>query len=856
MYRSEKETLLKICDTMHEIHGTLGTVNDKQELLAACQNGAIKIGESLEKEDKDRYKDTVHKLEDYCETVYMLNDKETVTPEDTAELDDIADDVSDVISSIKPRLKVAFFPYKAEMWDSLESFYLAAREDPECDAFLVPIPYYEYERESREAHVRYDFDRFPKDEDPVPYNTFDHTDGSIDIAYIHNPYDDHNLVTSVHPSYYSRELKKYVRKLIYTPYFVTAGFMADDQLNLPVYENADYIILQSEYAKRSCKGTYYYDRILPFGSSKFDMIINKCNKGVEMPEEWKEILGNRKTLMLNTSINDLLRSNEATISKLEYFFDLIKKNKDLAVIWRPHPLLESTFRSMRPEMLERYEKLKQSFIDEKVGVLDTTPEIANTVAIADGYIGAGASSVINLFGAAGKPVFIFNNTLREPVSREDRRKVPFQMDHFRGKLYLRPMNMNSIFTISLNDPEHELKYEGSIPDVQNWTFSLFGPFLVGDKLYFSPCFAEDAVSYDPVMKKIETLGSVGRRYDVRFSGPSSQMPVRKTVYFTPVNTKFLIMEYIPERKEWIYHQNCLAELHKGIAKPSYMSLLTGWSSWGKYTYCSTGICNRVLKLEQGSEKFEIFYLGKNELDTEMPLIITGASEEGLWFTCGGGETDIYMAPWDALNSRDTWKVYHMPDNMEFTHDDLNDPYGLIGGMYDFGKYMIVFPHRSPHLLKLSKETGEISFIAEDFFKDSDKKGIGYELKFSSIIAGGCPVGRDKYALQLSRDLRTAIIDLNDGSYEEFTPEIPEDVFDKLVPEDAGFFKGDVFDYFRMEESRLFPLENFLEVFAKGGYEKVREEQKKALSSLASNLDGTCGVKTHEYLKQVLEAEDR
>lgn len=33
-----------------------------------------------------------------------------------------------------------------------------------------------------------------------------------------------------------------------------------------------------------------------------------------------------------------------------------------------------------------------------------------------------------------------------------------------------------------------------------------------------------------------------------------------------------------------------------------------------------------------------------------------------------------------------------------------------------------------------------------------------------------------------------------------------------MPEDAGFFKGDVFDYFRMSESRLFPLENFLDEF--------------------------------------------
>ena len=55
----------------------------------------------------------------------------------------------------------------------------------------------------------------------------------------------------------------------------------------------------------------------------------------------------------------------------------------------------------------------------------------------------------------------------------------------------------------------------------------------------------------------------------------------------------------------------------------------------------------------------------------------------------------------------------------------------------------------------------------------------------------------------------------------------------------------------MSESRLFPLENFLDNFAENGYESVKTQQKEALATLASNLDGTCGVKTHEYLKNVI-----
>ena len=856
MYRNEKQSLADICDTLHEVHGALGGASpeERAELCDAAQQGAIHIGESLEKEDASAYADIVHRLEEYCESIYSLSSGEGISEETVSELEAAVDAVAEVIAGIKCRLKVVFFPYKAEMWDSLESFYLAAKEDPDCDAYLVPIPYYEFDKLGGKPKARYDIDRFPKDENPIPFNQFDHTDGSIDIAYIHNPYDDHNLVTSIHPAYYSRELKKHVRKLVYTPYFVTAGFVSDDQLQLPVYDNVDYVVLQSEYSKRSCKGVNYYDKILPFGSSKIDMIINKCRKGVEVPEEWQEIIGGKRTLMLNTSINDLLNSNEATLSKLEYFFELISKDERLAVIWRPHPLLESTFKSMRPEMLERYERIKKRFIGEKLGVFDTTPDISDTVAIADGYIGSGASSVINLFGAAGKPCFIFNNSLRDPVSKGDRRVIQGYVEYCRGRLYIHPINMNAIFSLPVDELQSPLKYEGSIPDAPDWTNALQGPVELGGKLYFAPYFAEDAVRYDPVMKTVETLGSVGRQYDVRFSGIGTQWPKRKSLFFLPGNTKYLIMEYIPDRNEWIYHQECMAELHKGLEKPSFVGMLTGGASWDQKIYYSTAVCNRILKLEQGNGKYDIIHLGRPELTYELPVTIRGASREGLWLG-RMASSDIWLAPWDSLKDEKGWRVYHMPDEYEFVHDDYGDVIGAHGAMIDNGEDMIVFPHRSSHMMRLNKATGEIRYILEDIFRDTYKDGLGYELKRSAVCFGSCMIGGlEHWVLQRTRDLHMFLIDFRDDSYEEFVPEIPEEIFDKLVPEDAGFFKGDVFDYFRMQETRLFPLENFLDVFAKDGYEGVKVRQREALSTLASNLDGTCGIRTHEYLKSVIDKE--
>lgn len=858
MYRNEKRTLKEICDTLKEIHEALPGITDaaeRAELCGAAQQGAIKIGERLEEEDAEKYADTVRQLEEYCELIYRLSEKSEVTEEDLKVPEETVYRVGETISAIKCRIKIVFFPYKAEMWDSLESFFLAARDDPDCDAFLVPIPYFEFDKESNQMVSRYDGARFPASEDPIPYNKFDHTDGSIDIAYVHNPYDDRNLVTSIHPAYYSKELKKYVGKLIYTPYFVTNGLVSDEQKDLPVYQNMDYEIIQSEYSKKCCEGLYYYDKILPFGSSKLDLIINKCKQGVDMPEEWKETIGNRRTLMLNSSLNDLLYWNETALDKLEYFFELIKGNEKVAIIWRPHPLYESTLRSMRPELLPRYERIKQRFLDERIGVFDDNPDISDTVALADGYIGSGSSSVINLFAAAGKPVCIFNNMIREAVSKADRRVMLLTgMEYVRGRIYLHPQDINAIFSVPVDDLSSPLRYEGSVPDTVNWTYSLYGLARAGDKLYMAPMFAEDAVCYDPVLKNIETLGSVGRQYDVRYAGMPTPLPSRKSVYFFPSNIKYLIMEYVIGRQEWIYHSSGLVKLYEGLERPSHIGLLYGGATYDDRLYYSTALCNRVIKLTPGREDEDIILLGSPEFTTEIKIILKGASREGLWLIYAGSP-DLYLAPWESLQDRSKWRCYPMPEDYEYTHDDFGDVDGGQGGLIDHGKSMIIVPHRHPHMIKLDKESGGMTYMAEDFFKDSEKKGIEYQLKNQSICGPGFLMGKNKYCVQRMRDLHIAIINLDDGSFEEFVPEMPEDVFDRLVPEGAGFFKGDVYDYFRMQEKRLFPMENFLEVFARDGYRGIRVKQLEALSTLAANLDGTCGIKTHEFLKQKILEED-
>lgn len=58
-----------------------------------------------------------------------------------------------------------------------------------------------------------------------------------DVIYTQNPYDECNYTTSVHPFFYTRNLKKYTDKLVYIPWFTMHNCDTDDG---KMYQTMDY----------------------------------------------------------------------------------------------------------------------------------------------------------------------------------------------------------------------------------------------------------------------------------------------------------------------------------------------------------------------------------------------------------------------------------------------------------------------------------------------------------------------------------------------------------------------------------------------------------------------------------------
>lgn len=422
IYKKWMEDLVQLLYEAHaEIKKALQDqrIEDVLHIFADCQEGAMKLGELIEKEEGENCA-TIAIIEEYCEFLYQCFDALQKDPHQTnAKMNKVLHKQlirieNSIKNDIQIRLEIVFLPYKASMWDSLESIWIAADKDPNCDAYVVPIPYYDRNPDGSFASYHYEGDSFPKDVPITHYLSYDLKENKPDIIYIHNPYDGGNYVTSIDPQYYSEELKKYTDLLVYVPYYVAGGGMNDTQTKCLAYDHVDYIILQSkEYEAYFAKYLPRY-KLLPLGSPKFDRVIRLSQNPPKVSEEWSKQMSGKTVYFYNTSIGGMLKDTPQFLKKMRYVFDCFANSEDSCLLWRPHPLLESTFASMRKKFYLEYLALKNMFIQQKLGIYDDTADIEYSIAHTDVYIGDSSSSVVPLFGIAGKPIFVLDNKITMP----------------------------------------------------------------------------------------------------------------------------------------------------------------------------------------------------------------------------------------------------------------------------------------------------------------------------------------------------------------------------------------------------------------------------------------------------------
>ena len=319
------------------------------------------------------------------------------------------------------------------MWDSLESVWKAASEDENCDAYVIPIPYYDRNPDKSFGEMHYEGLEYPEYVPITYYKSYNFEERRPDIVFIHNPYDELNYVTTVHPFYYSKNLKQYTDKLVYIPYFVL-GEVTPDNITpktkekisqfcmQPAVIHADQVILQSEamkqiYVNILCENfgeetrSKWETKILGLGSPKYDKVRSTNEADLKIPEEWLSILykpdgTKRKVILYNTSVTTLLDTRERMLVKMRDTFRVFYESREeVALLWRPHPLIQATIESMLPRLWNDYMKLVEEYKTAGWGIYDDSAELNRALELADAYYGD-TRSLVQLCQDKGIPVMI------------------------------------------------------------------------------------------------------------------------------------------------------------------------------------------------------------------------------------------------------------------------------------------------------------------------------------------------------------------------------------------------------------------------------------------------------------------
>lgn len=826
-----------LCQAHEAVRQAMNSENpvSAQGLLSQCQEVAIQLGTMLEEIMGEGY-EAVKMLEDYCELVFqiytLLTQGHMLNPENVyRQLEERMARAEERVNQEKERLEVVFLPYKAAMWDSLESIWMAAEADEDCDAYVVPIPYYTRNADLSLGELHDESCLYPKEVPVIGYEAYSLEQRRPDVIFIHNPYDGYNQGTSVHPFFYSSNLKKYTDCLVYVPYYSTSGGMSANQAWCPAYEYADYLVLQAERYRKFFDPKLPAEKLVALGSPKFDRVIRFCRYPPAPPEAWREKLAGKKVCFYNTSLTGMLGNTGSFLKKMEYVFRCFEGREDVCLLWRPHPLMDSFFDSVRLRYRPVYEDLKKRFLEKELGIYDDTPDITSTIALCDAYIGDAGTSVTSLFGIAGKPLFILNNDIHEEPKAEDwkggiiRGGVNREQDSWMvtqgNKLYHAPAGSSHYrFFCNLSEWSYG-DYYGPVVTVQN-------------KICVCPLNAEDIllIGASGIEKRIPL------RPCVEQSGAFCGAAVwEEKLFLIPNRYPFLVKyDTVKENIEYIaLMKEIIAGMKQGERR------LGGYCVHGESLYLASPVDNRVLEIHAGSGRQQIWTVNRPGAEGCMGMVSDG---EWIWLLPYEGTA---VAGWNPQSGE--IRVYaDYPSDMKCVHpayasECQERPFTNLAF---YKNYVYFAPYFSNMFIRLDRNSGTlVGWKPPAELPEKEKNG--YFASWSKACFSWLPeeLGNAECHLFSAYDKKYYDINFETGEAEEV-----EMTFDleELLEQEPGFREHSQWLRYACQENAFYSLKDFLDGKEKGeAFDK--ERQIRAYEAIAANADGSCGEKVYRFVKE-------
>ena len=809
-----KKKISKVLSLLIQIHKK-SSASRNENVFQASLSDLLSIYKILKekccekKELLDKVSALVLFLEETIENTDNLADKNILFIRQAEEI------LTYVESEKFDKIKVLFLPYKAAMWDSMESIYRAAKENVECQVDVMPIPYFNIDGNRDVISMEYEGELFSKELRIVDYKSYYLEEECPDVIFIHNPYDQYNFVTQIHPDYYSENLKKYTKHLCYTPYDIAIEETFNEVLcTMPGVQNAWRVFVQSETLRNRYTKYNEEDKVVCLGSPKIDSIVNGSHYRAHISEAWFEKIKGRQVFMLNTHLSRVIK---ADVLDLEFFKKLInymKKNHDIAVIWRPHPLIIQTIKSMNPMVLEAFQEIVKEFKDLPNGIYDDTADMHMAIEISDAYFGDGGS-LQTLYGATGKPMY------RCGGANED-----FEFD---GAFSAARINKglsadwafckghNGLYKVDFE--AKEAKYELSLQNQNFYATRLYTDVVeYKDWLYLLPENAKDIVAIDKHTKNITVIkSSIGNR-EYKYS---SIIVKNNLLIVTPWcdSDTVIIVDMDTQNVEEVLLEACVNTVNHlayGIADVKEDTL-----------YIPSRMQNKILVCSKKDVSWQTIDC------LEGGLWQCKADEDWLWvLSCGG--TYVYRCSYDFK---------------EISRIDYAD---TINNMNVFRNYSRFFGR-----IVTTREEIWLVPLKAKFFLKINKETMEYEtIELSDQIIQKClDNGRGCFGKEVCRDGKMyisfhgnadfLIVDLTNGTMKVDSLVVENNIVTELHEQNK---KKDIFIpmnkviYMYTECS----FEYFTQIVEKEN-NMVHEKRKRELLKDVENIDGRAGEKIWDYV---------
>ncbi|QDR81958.1 hypothetical protein [Sporomusa termitida] len=859
----QQKKILDLIQTLHEANAEIKRFFLRKELasviqiLIDCQDFVVQIGNFIEQIEGEGTK-TVSCLEKYCELLYEASleiktengngnfivylQKQLVEIENNAKIE------------LKPnKIEIVFFPYKASMFDCMESIWFAAKEDSQCDAYVVPVPYYDRLPSGGLGQMHYEGGQYPDYVPVVDWQTYNVEERRPDIIVTHNPYDDDNFITSIHPGYYNERLKKFTNLLVYIPYFVCVDDVPEHLCVCAGTLHADKVMVQSEKIRQTyirvikefektnhCIGLFgkAKEKFIAIGSPKFDKIIHKKREDYYITDAWKRLIakpdGRRKKIILyNTSIASLLEGNEKVLHKLRYVFDCFRDRDDIVLWWRPHPLNEAAYQSMRPQLLNEYESIVAQYIHEGFGIYDDTADLHRALAVSDAYYGD-SSSLVALYRCTEKPAMIQNV---EICSKDGvRNHLAFENLYDDGEFFwFTAYEFNGLFKMEKRTWKAE--YMGSFPGEKMEGKRLYTSISsYNEKLYFSPYTANEIAVYDKQNKTFEKFnfnkpkGEKASLYceDYKFS---SVVEFKERVFFLPCSYPAII-QLEPTTGHLEYYSEWMGAIRKlqNSIEDSYF-----WKPviTGTHAIIPSANANAVLDFDMETGVSTVLEVGKKDYN--------------YFSACFDGK-DYWLA------SRCYTPIIRWDKEKNQCFEYSNYPEGFSSTKYNFVGMCVVedgvwmLPYQANQALRIDIRNGNISFLnAPEIMSPHNvgKEALSQCYIFMTKVGDNIYACSEKHNCFIEYDCSSQKCRVGEVTVLDKEADKIHEIIQLVFEQSCKTLDSKANGY--VIESKLLTLSDFLD-FA------VQQMPEPELYSERQNeqyMDGTSGTAIYTYAKQTI-----